>query len=176
MEAATDERRDYLQSLVDQHGSIDRAAWEAGVPRDQFRADCHALGVRAHRRPLLPEVRFRSWEEHRAFDELSRETLDQIDEDIEEMFAPIQKAFDDAFLRILRFDKQDPEAAARFVPAYDRMTWQQKELLVLTAAMFFDDADCTRKVAEAFLENSVNRLRDAALLSVAGKTQEGKAG
>ena len=45
-----------LQALVDEHGSIDRAARMTGQPRDDFRAKCRSLGVRATRGELLPDV------------------------------------------------------------------------------------------------------------------------
>lgn len=38
-----------LEELVNRHGAIDRAARTAGVPRDRFRQQCRALGVRARR-------------------------------------------------------------------------------------------------------------------------------
>ncbi len=47
------ERTTALQTLVDRHGSIDRAARNQNMPRDLFREECRAFGVRARRRSEL---------------------------------------------------------------------------------------------------------------------------
>jgi hypothetical protein len=162
--AGTSQRAQELQTLIDRHGSIDRAAARERIPRDLFRKECQALGVQARRRSeLLPEVSELDREAREQRDELRRQTNEVIEVDLDDFFAPAREAFKEVWWRI--FNLHDLQAASKFLIAYDKMNWWQRDLLVLSYAVAMGDAD--RKFSEAMLRGRLSSMTSAALYAVA---------
>jgi hypothetical protein len=161
-------RRLELQALIDEHGSVDRAAREVGEPRESFREECRALGVRAHSRGLLPKVDSPDRQERDESDRIGRELLAEIELEIEEFFVPLRDASSSVYYRLMML-ANDPAASARFLLAYDRMKWWQRELLVLLQAIAMDETEMPHRVAREFLDAHLSAMRKSALLYAAAE-------
>jgi hypothetical protein len=163
----TSQRAQELQTIVDKHGSIDRAAAKERIPRNLFRRECQALGVQARRRSeLLPRVSELDREARKQRDELCRQTDEVIDAEIDAFFAPAREAFGEVFYRIFVLNN-DLQAAAKFLFAYDKMSWWQRDLLVLSQAVILEGANFNRRGSEAMLEAYLSGMRKAVLSAAA---------